>query len=329
MLSILRRLVPREWRRVSRRLKVAVVASKLPLEEGSPCPACDLGALRFSAKRRWTCDDCGVVGDAGDLVAFTMRGRKADELGPKPQPPMLSPEGFLPPDSIDHYPDPQGYNEVGRWFAKYGLIGPWLKQLGEIEISGPNPITWELYTPPPPPMPLTAEQVREMALEVKNNSRGERSKAVSALSSLGPLAMEALPELEVAAFEEGETFRGNVLVAIGRIGVLARPAVPTILRAIEEETDFNRYYGLAALGRIRPTDTESLSFLQRHARTDSQWQARTGALWALGEMGILARAAIPTVEEIEKSDEDERVRESARKALLSLRWAVKRREEAR
>jgi HEAT repeat protein len=169
--------------------------------------------------------------------------------------------------------------------------------------------------------------------------------ALRVLERMGSDAHTAVPLL-IRRLQAGPD-NWDCLIALGKIGRLADAAVPAIRPFLDHRQAAARNLAARVLWRIRG-DAEELQPLLRdlaspaaglriigalelgraaplppaataalvHSLADHRWRVRKMAAWALGQCGAAARQALPQLRErAEENDEDERVREEARRAV--------------
>ena len=101
--------------------------------------------------------------------------------------------------------------------------------------------------------------------------------AAVALARIGP---DAVPALQKALRDDGETVRGGSALALGLIGESARPAAVALARALEDRSAVVRFAAAQALGRIGPSARSALPAL-RKALSDGDSAVRVEAAHAL------------------------------------------------
>jgi HEAT repeat protein len=168
--------------------------------------------------------------------------------------------------------------------------------------------------------------------------------ALRVLERMGSDAHTAVPLL-IRRLKAGPD-NWDCLIALGRIGRLADAAVLAIrpfldhpqaavrnlaarvlwrirgnaedlqplLRDLVSPAAGLRIIGALELGRAAPLPPAAVAALV-HSLADHRWRVRKMAAWALGQCGPAARQATPQLRErAEENDEDERVRQEARRA---------------
>jgi HEAT repeat protein len=110
----------------------------------------------------------------------------------------------------------------------------------------------------------------------------------------------------------GDFDRANAAEALGSLGVNGTAAIPALLSALRDENEAVRRKAAAALLAIGP-NVAMLGDL-RQCLKDSDQECRALAATGIGQLGRLARKALP---DLRRALEDpvDRVRETARQAI--------------
>jgi HEAT repeat protein len=132
------------------------------------------------------------------------------------------------------------------------------------------------------------------ALKAYASGGSLRAVAAGAIGTIGPAAKDAVPDLRAVLKEKpwgkkgtATTLRGTVVSALGRIGPNALAALPDLV---------------ATAGNVREDSS-----------------CRGAAITALGNMGLpAARAALPTLEKLDKEETDAHVRQVVSQVLPKL-----------
>ncbi len=156
-----------------------------------------------------------------------------------------------------------------------------------------------------------AEAAPVLAKHLNQGTSSSRKHAASALRQIGPEAKEAAPALARAVEEnhfrngtEGKTHY-HALWALGRIGPAGREAVPVLSKLCEKTKGANtipeyRRYRMsvtAVLALIAPDEfpvEEAVATLIAGLKDEDRYVHRR-AVFALGEMGPLAKEAVPAL----------------------------------
>ena len=179
-----------------------------------------------------------------------------------------------------------------------------------------------------------------------------RPQVIQALHLLGPDAASATAALASLIDDQDESTAHSAVLALASIGPGSRAAVPTLVKALRQAENPNAHAIAYALGRIGPDAAaaqEVLSSLAEGSNQDlaliSAWALtkidpspttaakvvplftaglaapepaiRRGAAESLGEMGTLAKGALPALERAEQ-DQDASVRDAATRAIAMI-----------
>ena len=195
------------------------------------------------------------------------------------------------------------------------------------------------------------------ALRAKLADPAVRLTAMEILGEMGPAAKPALDDLVKAVDDADPVCRTEAAVALSALGADAAPAVPALRKLLADETmpAQNRYpaaYALGSIGpeakpaldelraleksadelmatvavwaalKISPADAEleaaAVPLLRKALRADREI-VRLEAAVALGDIGHLAKAAIPILELVSEDDQSRGVRQAAAAALAKIR----------
>jgi HEAT repeat protein len=226
----------------------------------------------------------------------------------------------------------------------------WIRELGECHI--PNEI-WGRPSPDKPTEALLSmgpAAVPACIRALKHRQWHVRAGAAHALSLYGPAARDAVPALADAVCDGDDTVRRLAVDALAGIGADAMTAVPYISQRLADERIGTRIAAAYALARIDPADAAAVEILIEGLRYvdvpfrealqrfwGAEWQkyvgntmeirtrdgqrimnheavVRESAALALGQVGPLARRAIPALTAA-LGDEHGGVRHNAADAL--------------
>jgi HEAT repeat protein len=156
------------------------------------------------------------------------------------------------------------------------------------------------------------------ALEAKGVRDPELAKRLrlAAARALGRIAADpeaAVPALARMARDKGlaDFERTQPLQALRGFGPKAAPALPALLETVRDPQDWLcRKDAFAALAAVGPAAVPALTELLQDRSPD----IRLGAVRALAEVGVGVKGVVPALLEAER-DDDEKVREEARRAL--------------
>ncbi len=159
----------------------------------------------------------------------------------------------------------------------------------------------------------------------------EKRDVIVALGSIGPASAPALPKLlELLKTADDET-KYALTYAIGQMGEKAEDANPQLLELVESNDRFLRVSALWALLKINPGHEEIAKYAVPHlinALSDSRPGVRAEMATVLGDLGPLAKDAIPALRRLSQSDPDAMVRDLATEALRKLQDPAAAKEHA-
>ncbi len=139
--------------------------------------------------------------------------------------------------------------------------------------------------------------------------------AASALAAIGPEGVPALTSaLTLAVYDK----QWSILQALGKLGPAAKSAVPALMKLLRTEVPHDflgvRREAASSLGKIGPEAGAAIPALIE-ALKDKDWTVRSQAAEALGEIGLDAWDAVASALSEAQEDDNEWVREAARRAL--------------
>ncbi|MHB8952480.1 MAG: HEAT repeat domain-containing protein [Pirellulaceae bacterium] len=147
-----------------------------------------------------------------------------------------------------------------------------------------------------------------------------RREALFALGAIGAASATATDTIATLLTDKDEEVRHAACYALGKIGPEARAALPKLRAAMETEDEFLRLAAVWASLKITPEDEE----LQRQAvplltkgLVDSREHLRIESAYTLGELGAVAKPALPALKEAQQDDSAD-VRAAATKALEQI-----------
>ena len=112
---------------------------------------------------------------------------------------------------------------------------------------------------------------------LKDNDRGVRLSAASALGQIGPAAKEAVPALIAALKDKDIWVRRNAASALTRIGPAAKGTVPALIAALRDKQPGVRMYAAVALGNISHAAKEAVPALIVALKDKDIWVRRLAA----------------------------------------------------
>jgi HEAT repeat protein len=182
--------------------------------------------------------------------------------------------------------------------------------------------------------PEASKAVPILVQELNDPNPETRSRAISALSAIGPRAQAALPSLihtfvtaQRSIVTDESSLRGNLrasaLSALCDLGPAGAPAVPLFLDGLKDQDSLVRWAAAAALGNLGPEARVAIPRL-RSMMTDNQKlhdvysvYARLEAADTFWKLTRRAEVVIPTIAE-GLSDEHWYLREKAAHQLESM-----------
>jgi len=121
-----------------------------------------------------------------------------------------------------------------------------------------------------------------------------RVEAIIAVGAMGPAKKRAMTEL-IAALNDSETYvRANAAQVLGEIGDEAKSALPGLTRLLNATNSYTRVQSAIAIWRI-VGDTNMVSVLKAELNGTPEVPTCSWILSALGEMGPVAKPAIPAI----------------------------------
>jgi HEAT repeat protein len=147
-----------------------------------------------------------------------------------------------------------------------------------------------------------------------------RREALFALGAIGPASAKVTDKIGAMLADEDQEVRHATCYALGRIGPEARAALPKLRAAMDSDDEFLRLAAVWASLKISPKDEElkrkAVPYLTK-GLVDEREHIRIEAAYTLGELGAVAKPAIPALKLAEQDDSDD-VRAAATKALEML-----------
>ena len=169
--------------------------------------------------------------------------------------------------------------------------------------------------------PNAAMDIDAAVAALKTDNTTARMEAVNTLGFMRESAADALPVLVDALEDDYEPMRRNAIYALGAIG---KPAVERLIDALAAEKEAfdmepilhicDAAHGLAAIGA--PAVPALITALE-----DERENVRASAVYALGEMGLVAAEAVDGLIGL-LTDESEEVRRHATSALGMIKEPV-------
>jgi HEAT repeat protein len=146
------------------------------------------------------------------------------------------------------------------------------------------------------------------------------TEAVLALGKIGPAAASAVPALMAALQKENCHNAHAIILTLGKIGPKAAAAEPVLLKEMNGKDSLLAVISAWSFTQIQPrsakTAAKAIPVLVA-GLSDSLPETRKAAAEALGDLGPLAREAVPALQKADK-DDSKAVRDAAAKALQSI-----------
>lgn len=163
----------------------------------------------------------------------------------------------------------------------------------------------------------TVDDLPELRDMLENHDPKERMNAAFGIGHIGSEAKAAIPELINALDDREWSVRGAATFALGEIGPEAMEAAPKLLELLSKADD--ELQGLAiAVRKIHPDADATVPLLIEALDTDRP-VARYRLIKALASYGPEAVDALPKLQGLAENDEEEIVREEAKKAIRKIR----------
>jgi len=160
------------------------------------------------------------------------------------------------------------------------------------------------------------EGVGSTARALRSRDPYVRGFAAFTLGEMGEAAREAVPALVEALEGEDGYGRGGASSALAKMGAAAAPAVPALVRGLASPDPDRRWKAARTLGRIGPAAQAAVDRLTTALLSDQDERVRSNAARALGRIdAFLAAAALRRAE----GDADAGVRREAAEALSRVR----------
>jgi HEAT repeat protein len=168
--------------------------------------------------------------------------------------------------------------------------------------------------------PAAAPATESLAKLVGDEDVNLSTEAVLALSKIGPAAKGAVPALSAALQKEKCPNAHAIIYALGKIGPSSASAEPLLQKALGSKDSSLAVVAAWAITQIEPRSAQTAAKVVPVLVTglsDSLPESRKAAAEALGDLGPLARQALPALQKATK-DDAKSVREAAEKALQSV-----------
>ena len=158
--------------------------------------------------------------------------------------------------------------------------------------------------------PAAAAATEALAGLIADEDFNVSTEAVLALGKIGPAAASAVPALLAALQKENCPNAHAIIYALGKIGPKAAAAEPVLLNAMNGKDKSLAVIAAWAFTQIQPSSAQiakSIPVLVPKVLvpglSDSLPETRKAAAEALGDLGPLARDAIPALQKTAKEDD--------------------------
>ena len=165
-------------------------------------------------------------------------------------------------------------------------------------------------------LPFGDEIVSAMAEALKDPDADIRILAVRVLGALGNKAEPALPAMIKALKDPHRIVRICALEPVAAFGEKAMDAVPVLMKWIGSDDKFSHVSAVGHILMIDPSRADDLLTVLIES-LGSDYVIQRHAAWLLGQLGELARNAVPALKKM-LDDEDSFVRSAASEALQEI-----------
>ncbi len=148
-----------------------------------------------------------------------------------------------------------------------------------------------------------------------------RREALFALGALGPAAAPSLNAIVAALADESDEVRHTACYALGKMGPAAAAALPKLQAALTSDDAFLRIAAAWAALKVAPQNDAVKRQAVPHlikGLTDEREHIRLECAYELGELGAVAKSAIPALQQAQTDDDSADVRTAAGDALKML-----------
>jgi HEAT repeat protein len=168
--------------------------------------------------------------------------------------------------------------------------------------------------------PDAAPAIPALAMTLADPQPELRRESLFALGAIGAAAAKVTDKIVEKLVDEEADVRHAACYALGKIGPDAQAALPKLRAAMDSDDEFLRMAAVWASLKINPKDEE----LKRKAvpllvkgLVDERDHVRIECAYTLGELGAVAKSAIPALKEAQQDDSED-VRTAAAKSLEML-----------
>lgn len=143
----------------------------------------------------------------------------------------------------------------------------------------------------------TSDEVKELITKLQSDDSDARRAAAKGLGELGEGAKDAVAALTKALSDKDLFVRRYAAEALGRVGADARPAVGRLSQLVGDDRKEVSLAAVEALGKIGgPSGIQALISALKDPNKDPQVRKR--AAQGLGQIGLAARGAVPTLTDV-------------------------------
>ena len=168
--------------------------------------------------------------------------------------------------------------------------------------------------------PDAAAAVPALTMTLADPDAALRREALFALGAIGPAAAKSTSSIVEKLTDPEQEVRHASCYALGKIGPDAAAALPKLRTAMDSDDEFLRLAAVWASLKIAPRDEamkkKAVPFLAQ-GLTDIREHVRVECAYTLGELGAVAKSAIPALKAA-LADESAAVRTAAAKSLEIL-----------
>ncbi|MDP6557286.1 MAG: HEAT repeat domain-containing protein [Pirellulaceae bacterium] len=153
-----------------------------------------------------------------------------------------------------------------------------------------------------------------IALLQRDDKAVRRLAVINALTKIGPLAKEAVPQLLDELSDEDEMIRGAVINAISQTGVdeaNAEKAIEALIKALaprHEPGAVNRAKAANALGALGSQAKDATGSLISAYRAEESVYNKKSIVYALGRIGVKTDEVVATLEEARTHESERGIR---------------------
>ena len=142
-----------------------------------------------------------------------------------------------------------------------------------------------------------------------------RLLAIEILGEMGTKAEPALPAMIWTLNDEDRIVRVAAVAPVADFGRKSTNAIPILETWLESGDEFSQVTAAAAIIRINPARADDVLPVLVDALGSEDYGIRCNAAWHLGELGAIAREAVPALKRLL---DDESIRSLAVDAIMSI-----------